>query len=284
MAYVNVVVPPGGEKITIEAGKLKVPDQPIIPFVEGDGTGRDIWRASVRVFDAAIKKAYGDKRKVHWMEVYAGEKSFRQFNSWLPDETVQAFKEFLVGIKGPLTTPIGGGIRSLNVALLISQLLEGRVRARVVAPDAHAVLLDIGAVKYPMTKGDDGAWIGDSNPQDEGFHYYQLVIDGAQVPDPGSLYFYGASRWGSGVEVPAKDQDFYALEERPARPDPRASLLLQEQQRHASLLRVHAARVRRGPDQALSRALPPARRRRGRDRLAQPGQDQPDHGQPDRRG
>ena len=92
---------------------------------------------------------------------------------------------------------------------------EGRVRARVVAPDAHTVLLDIGAVKYPMTKGADGAWIGDSNPQDEGFHYYQLVIDGAQVPDPNSLYFYGASRWGSGVEVPAKDQDFYALKNVP---------------------------------------------------------------------
>jgi enterochelin esterase-like enzyme len=92
---------------------------------------------------------------------------------------------------------------------------EGRVRARVVAPDAHTVLLDIGAVKYPMAKGADGAWMGDSNPQDEGFHYYQLVIDGAQVPDPGSLYFYGASRWGSGVEVPAKDQDFYALKNVP---------------------------------------------------------------------
>src|SRR5512145_3199420 len=87
---------------------------------------------------------------------------------------------------------------------------EGRVRAKLVAPDAHTVLLDIGAVKYPMTKGEDGAWIGDSNPQDEGFHYYQLVVDGAQVPDPGSLYYYGASRWGSGVEIPAKDQDFYA--------------------------------------------------------------------------
>jgi enterochelin esterase-like enzyme len=92
---------------------------------------------------------------------------------------------------------------------------EGRVRARVAAPDAHAVLLDIGAVKYPMAKSADGTWIGDSNPQDEGFHYYQLVIDGAQVPDPGSLYFYGAGRWGSGVEVPAKDQEFYALKDVP---------------------------------------------------------------------
>ncbi len=117
MAYTNVKVPAGGAKISIKDGKLQVPDNPIIPFVEGDGTGRDIWRASVRVFDAAVEKAYGGKRKIHWMEVYAGEKSFKMFNSWLPDETTQAFREFLVGIKGPLTTPIGGGIRSLNVAL-----------------------------------------------------------------------------------------------------------------------------------------------------------------------
>src|SRR5512134_3785180 len=117
MAYTNVQVPEGGAKISIKDGKLQVPDNPVIPFVEGDGTGRDIWRASVRVFDAAVEKAYSGKRKVHWMEVYAGEKSFKLFNTWLPDETVEAFKEFLVGIKGPLTTPIGGGIRSLNVAL-----------------------------------------------------------------------------------------------------------------------------------------------------------------------
>jgi isocitrate dehydrogenase len=117
MAYTNVKVPEGGAKISIQDGKLRVPDNPIIPFVEGDGTGRDIWRASVRVFDAAVEKAYGGKRKIHWMEVYAGEKSFKRFQSWLPDETTEAFKEFLVGIKGPLTTPIGGGIRSLNVAL-----------------------------------------------------------------------------------------------------------------------------------------------------------------------
>ncbi len=117
MAYQTVTVPSEGQKISIQDGKLKVPDQPIIPFVEGDGTGRDIWRASVRVFDAAVQKAYGGKRKIAWMEVFAGEKAYTQFGSWLPDETVEAFKEFLVGIKGPLTTPIGGGIRSLNVAL-----------------------------------------------------------------------------------------------------------------------------------------------------------------------
>ena len=117
MAYQNVKVPEGGAKISIKDGKLQVPDNPIIPFVEGDGTGRDIWRASVRVFDAAVEKAYGGKRKIHWMEVYAGEKPFKLWQTWLPDETTEAFREFLVGIKGPLTTPIGGGIRSLNVAL-----------------------------------------------------------------------------------------------------------------------------------------------------------------------
>ncbi len=110
-------VPAGGAKITQADGKLQVPDNPIIPFVEGDGTGRDIWRASVRVFDAAVERAYKGKRRIHWMEVYAGEKAFRRLKAWLPDETTQAFKEFVVGIKGPLTTPIGGGIRSLNVAL-----------------------------------------------------------------------------------------------------------------------------------------------------------------------
>src|SRR6185436_4166094 len=117
MAYTNVNVPAGGAKISIQDGKLSVPENPIIPYVEGDGTGRDIWRASQRVFDAAVEKAYGGRRQIHWMEVYAGEKSFKMFQSWLPDETTEAFREFLVGIKGPLTTPIGGGIRSLNVAL-----------------------------------------------------------------------------------------------------------------------------------------------------------------------
>jgi isocitrate dehydrogenase len=117
MAYKIIQVPPEGEKILFRDGKLQVPDHPILPFIEGDGTGRDIWRASVRVFDAAVQKAYGGRRKVHWMEVYAGEKSFKLFGTWLPEETVEAFSEFLVGIKGPLTTPIGGGIRSLNVAL-----------------------------------------------------------------------------------------------------------------------------------------------------------------------
>ena len=117
MTYQIISVPNTGERITIDAGRLSVPDRPILPYVEGDGTGRDIWRASQRVFDAAVRQAYGEKRKIEWMEVFAGEKAYQKFGSWLPDETVQAFKEFLVGIKGPLTTPIGGGMRSLNVAL-----------------------------------------------------------------------------------------------------------------------------------------------------------------------
>jgi isocitrate dehydrogenase len=108
---------PKGDKIHIADGKLVVPDHPVVPFIEGDGTGRDIWRASVRVFDAAVAKAYGGKKKIVWHEVLAGEKAFKQTQNWLPDQTVEDFKTYLVGIKGPLTTPIGGGIRSLNVAL-----------------------------------------------------------------------------------------------------------------------------------------------------------------------
>jgi isocitrate dehydrogenase len=115
--YKLSAVPRNGEPVSFSNGKLSVPARPIIPFVEGDGTGPDIWRASVRVFDAAVEKAYGGERKIEWMEVYAGEKAFKQFNDWLPQETVDAMQEFRVSIKGPLTTPVGGGIRSLNVTL-----------------------------------------------------------------------------------------------------------------------------------------------------------------------
>jgi len=123
MSNASLSTPPQtGSAITRQNGRLVVPDQPIIPFIEGDGTGPDIWRASVRVLDAAVERAYAGRRKIAWMEVYAGEKSFKQFDNWLPDETVHAFRQYLVGIKGPLTTPVGGGIRSLNVAL--RQLLD----------------------------------------------------------------------------------------------------------------------------------------------------------------
>jgi isocitrate dehydrogenase len=116
MTYQHCQVPQG-ESITLENGRLQVPNHPIIPFIEGDGTGPDIWRAAVRVLDAAVDKAYDGRRAISWMEVYAGEKAFNLGLGWLPEETLRAFKEFLVGIKGPLTTPVGGGIRSLNVAL-----------------------------------------------------------------------------------------------------------------------------------------------------------------------
>ena len=116
-ANLKVTPPPEGAKIAIQDGKLRVPENPIIPFIEGDGTGPDIWRASVRVMDAAVARAYSGKRRIHWLEVFAGEKSNKLFNTWLPDETVAACREYLVSIKGPLTTPVGGGIRSLNVAL-----------------------------------------------------------------------------------------------------------------------------------------------------------------------
>ena len=113
----QLAVPSDGQKITQETGKLVVPDHPIIPFIEGDGTGPDIWASASRVFDAAVEKAYGGDRQIAWMEVIAGQKAKDATGDWLPDATVEAFREYLVGIKGPLTTPVGGGIRSLNVAL-----------------------------------------------------------------------------------------------------------------------------------------------------------------------
>ena len=139
---------PAGDRIRCTDGRLDVPDQPIIPFIEGDGTGPDIWRASQRVFDAAVDKAYRGKRRIAWMEVLAGEKAFNRVANWLPDETVEAFKEYVVGIKGPLTTPVGGGIRSLNVAL--RQLLDLYVCLRPVryftgvpSPVRHPELIDM---------------------------------------------------------------------------------------------------------------------------------------------
>ena len=117
MTYEYAKVPTNGKKIQLDAGELLVPDRPIIPYIDGDGTGPDIWRAAVRVFEASVEKAYDGTRRIEWMEVYAGEKAFDLTGEWLPDETVDAFREFLIGIKGPLTTPVGGGFRSLNVAL-----------------------------------------------------------------------------------------------------------------------------------------------------------------------
>src|SRR5437773_2039520 len=116
-SYTGKAVPSNGQPISYSRGELQVPDAPVIPFIEGDGTGRDIWKASRRVFDAAVEHAYGGKRRVTWFEVFAGEKAFKAFHEWLPGDTVDAIRDFRVAIKGPLTTPVGGGIRSLNVAL-----------------------------------------------------------------------------------------------------------------------------------------------------------------------
>jgi len=148
MAYRFASVPQSGERISYAGGSLRVPDRPILPFIEGDGTGPDIWRASVRVFDAAVERAYHGRRKIAWMEVFAGEKSFQRHQTWLPDETVDAFREFMVGIKGPLTTPIGGGIRSLNVALrkaldLYVCLRPVRYFAGVPSPVTHPERVDM---------------------------------------------------------------------------------------------------------------------------------------------
>jgi isocitrate dehydrogenase len=117
VSYNGLPVPANGARISYNNGRYEVPENPIVPFIEGDGTGRDIWKASVRVFDAAVNKAYQGKRRVVWYEVFAGEKAKAEFNNWLPDDTISAIREFRVAIKGPLTTPVGGGMRSLNVAL-----------------------------------------------------------------------------------------------------------------------------------------------------------------------
>ena len=147
-SYSGVAVPSSGKAIEFTGGKFHVPDQPILPFIEGDGTGRDIWKASLRVFDAAVEKAYRRKRKVAWLEVFAGEKAFNQFHEWLPADTVDAIRDFRVAIKGPLTTPVGGGIRSLNVTLrqvldLYACVRPVRYFTGVPSPVTHPERMDV---------------------------------------------------------------------------------------------------------------------------------------------
>ena len=147
-SYNGLSLPTGGEAIQYADGKYQIPDHPIIPFIEGDGTGRDIWRASQRVFDAAVEKAYGGRRSVKWFEIYAGEKAFQQFSTWLPDESVNAARDLRISIKGPLTTPVGGGIRSLNVALrqildLYSCIRPVKYYQGVPSPVKHPEKLDV---------------------------------------------------------------------------------------------------------------------------------------------
>lgn len=178
MAYTIVQVPAHGERISVSGGNLQIPDHPILPFIEGDGTGRDIWRASQRVFDAAVEKAYRGRRKVYWMEVYAGEKAFNLTGSWLPGETEQAFNEFLVGIKGPLTTPIGGGIRSLNVALrkaLDLYVCQRPVRyfSGVPSPVKHPEYVDM--VVFRENTEDIYTGIEFANGTQEGRHFKEIL-------------------------------------------------------------------------------------------------------------
>src|ERR1700739_444279 len=146
--YNGLELPRDGQPIEYSHGQYQVPDNPIIPFIEGDGTGRDIWKASQRVFDAAVEKAYGGKRHIKWFEIFAGEKAFRQFNTWLPDDSVSAARDLRVSIKGPLTTPVGGGIRSLNVTLrqvldLYSCIRPVKYYSGVPSPVKHPEKLDV---------------------------------------------------------------------------------------------------------------------------------------------
>ncbi|GMR21751.1 MAG: NADP-dependent isocitrate dehydrogenase [Acidobacteriota bacterium] len=210
--------PPEGGRITIQDGNLNVPDNPVIPFIEGDGTGRDIWRASQRVFDAAVEKAYGGKRKISWFEVFAGEKAFNATNSWLPEETLTAFRDYLVGIKGPLTTPIGGGIRSLNVAL--RQQLDLYVCLRPVkwyegVPSPVKKPGDVDMVIFRENTEDIYAGIEYSSGSDEAkkliaFLTNELKVENIRFPDTSGVGIKPVSREGTERLVRAAID--YALE------------------------------------------------------------------------
>jgi len=208
-----------GEKIRMENGKLVVPDQPIVPFIEGDGTGPDIWRSSQRVFDAAVEKAYGGNRKIVWKEVFAGENSFNKFGEWLPDETVNAFKEYLVGIKGPLTTPVGGGIRSLNVAL--RQILDLYVCLRPVkyvegVPSPVKKPGDVDMIIFRENTEDIYAgieWLEGSEEVKKVINFIQneMGIDKIRFPETSGIGIKPISKEGSNRLVIAAIE--YALEE-----------------------------------------------------------------------
>ncbi len=198
MAYKDII-PPAGEKISISQGKLTVPDRPVIPFIRGDGTGSDIWASSERVFDAAVEKAYGGRKKISWFEVFAGQSAKDRFDNWLPDETVDAFREYLVGIKGPLTTPVGGGIRSLNVAL--RQMLDLYVCLRPVqyfqgvpSPVKHPEKVDMIIFRENTEDIYAGIEYAAGTPE------AQRMLDFLQKEDPKS---FGKIRFGT--EAQAKE-------------------------------------------------------------------------------
>jgi isocitrate dehydrogenase len=218
--YKIVSVPADGAPIRMQGGKLAVPDRPILPFIEGDGTGPDIWRASQRVFDAAVERAYGGKRKIAWCEVYAGEKAFNRFGDWLPDETVEAFREFLVGIKGPLTTPIGGGIRSLNVAL--RQLLDLYVCLRPVryfdgvpSPVKHPELVDVVIFRENTEDIYAGVEWAEGSPEVKkliAFLQNEMGVKNIRFPETSGIGIKPVSREGTSRLVRAAIE--YALREK----------------------------------------------------------------------
>lgn len=193
--FKDLKAPANGQKITVKNGVLSVPDNPVLPFIEGDGTGPDIWKASQRVLDAAVEKAYGGKKKIEWFEVFAGEKSFNQFASWLPDDTITAFREYLVGIKGPLTTPIGGGIRSLNVAL--RQILDLYVCLRPVryfkgvpSPVKHPEKVDMVIFRENTEDIYAGIeWRGDSEEGKKLLKFLQEELGVKKIRFPGTSNF-----------------------------------------------------------------------------------------------
>src|ERR1035437_2619724 len=191
-----------GERIRCANGQLEVPDNPILPFIEGDGTGPDIWRASQRAFDAAVQKAYGGKRRIAWKEVLAGEKAFNETGSWLPDETVEAFRDHLIGIKGPLTTPIGGGIRSLNVALRM--LLDLYVCLRPVrwftgvpSPVRHPELVDMVIFRENTEDVYAGYEVESGTPEAERLTEYLRTEMGWPIRDGSGIGIKPISEMGS---------------------------------------------------------------------------------------
>ncbi len=229
--------PSGGEKITVAAGRLRVPDRPIIPFIEGDGTGPDIWRASVRVLDAAVKKAYVGKRQLMWMEVLAGEKAFNTTGNWLPDETVAACRDYLVSIKGPLTTPVGGGIRSLNVAL--RQMLDLYCCVRPVrwfagVPSPVKKPEDVDMVIYRENTEDIYAgieWVGGSAEAKELLEYL-----GAKFPKLADKI-----RFGTQTKVDAWQQQLEAIGAPPRKLDVEVGLGIKPVSRLGTERLVHSA-------------------------------------------
>ncbi|MBW7933454.1 MAG: isocitrate dehydrogenase (NADP(+)) [Gemmatimonadaceae bacterium] len=200
--YKYSAVPRDGERIEVSGGEFVVPDQPIIPFIEGDGTGPDIWRAAVRVFDAAVDIAYGSERRIHWMELLAGEKAFNVTGEWMPAETLEAVREFKVAIKGPLTTPVGGGIRSLNVALRLELDLYACVRPvryfpGVDAPARHARKLDIVLFRENVEDVYTGIEFRAGSPEADKLRAFLRTEFGASIREGSALGIKPMSAFGS---------------------------------------------------------------------------------------